>query len=354
MSKKTILLLLGIILALLASLSWLLFSDNYLGKLGNKDFSINTNPDFLSASNLLKEKKYEDASNLFSSLENLETNTMQDVAFLRLKKLQIFLAGNEYAKAAETLESIVTNPQFPRGTKGRAIENVLTTYIKNGRDPSLYNAVFSQNTFRTLRKNNTAESVYGLAQYGYDFYPTTILGANVLYSKIENAQKNGEEGSKARTDALEEVAVFSGIFFTESDKEIENLSKQKFQEIALINIYSERSRVIKKLTRLNLSIPNNLSMEDQLISAVKQADILGDPFYTFYTCFNYVDFVSANKKEANPEVEEIIKKKKVFSVGVVQKQWLGLVTLTPISSTTIARLVPYSTDLVQTIEALTK
>lgn len=354
MSKKILLLFVGLMVVLLAGVSWLLLSGNYFGSQPSKNFTINTNPDFISASSLLKEKKYAEAETLFSTLENLKTNTMQDLAFLRLKKLQIFLAENKYTEAADTLENIVTNPQFPRETKARAIENTLTTYLKNSRDSSLLEAIFSRETFRTLRRDTTLESAYSLAQYGYEFQPTTILAANVLYSKIEKAKNVGTNGSTERSKALEEVSSFSKTFFNESDKEIDLLTKQKFQEVALINIYSERSRVIKKLIRLNLAVPNNLSMEEQLANAFKQAELLGDPFYTFYTGFNYIDFMSANKKAMSSEMQESIGKKSIFSSSVVQKQWLTLVTPTPVSSTTVARLAPYSAELAETIEALEK
>ncbi len=352
MEKKILALVITLIICFLGV--WVFYSNHILEQESSERFTINTHPDFLIASNLLTEKKFQDAENIFSSLENLSNLSMNDLAFLRLKKLQISLLEGEYTKSADLLEGIVTNPMFPKETKGRAVENILTTYLKNGRDPLLYDSVFTRETFSSLKRDSPLESVYAFADYGYQLQPTTILGANVLYSKIDHLQKMSDKSSPDYKNELNEVAKFSVNFFSKSDDEIERLTKQKFQEIALINIFSERSRVIKKLSRIGLEAPESLSMEGQLSAALKQADLLGDGFYLFYTAFNYLDYLSANKKPADPAMLEIIKKQGVFSKGSVKKEWILIVTSLPVGDNLKERLFAYDPGLVEVLQSFSK
>jgi hypothetical protein len=269
-------------------------------------------------------KEYKEVTDLFdknklteaeAKIEGLEKNetSMYNLAQLKLKKNQILLAKKDYQSAVNGLELILSNPRFPKEIKSRAMENVFSYYFASGENKDFYNIIFSSLTFSPLRATSTSQSIYNYASYGYKIYPTTLLGATVIYGKLEHYNNTPKEASDLKN--------FTTSFFDSSDHEIEHLLKYDSQETLLLNIYTERARVLHKTTKRSDLASVSKKLETELFNAILQAKKRKDPFYIFYTTYNYIDYAANSAITPRTEVLTMSKEQQIFSITNVKETW---------------------------------
>lgn len=280
----------------------------------------NTSPAILSnikyqeANSLLGQGNFNEAERLFNELEEKNKNNMQDLAQLKLKKIQLLLAQKKYNEAINELNSILTGP-FPKTIQSRAVENVFTTYFGSGQDQQkIYNLIFSSPNFSRFAATSTNESMYNYAEYGYNIYPSTVFGAAIIYGKLDKLSKTNQQ-------QVDDLRNFVAEFITNSDKEINVLKQFPNQEITLINIYTERARVIHKTANITGDIDASVKIEENFYSALSQAQKMQNPFYVFYTTYNYIDYTANGVISARVAAEPLISNPSIFEIANVPEEW---------------------------------
>lgn len=322
MLNKKIYIMVGLV-ALTSLVAFILYKNYKLltdqeNKNNSVEERVQNTENYKNAVQLLREGKYEEASTTFALLETA-TTSMNNMAQLRLKKLQLALDQKNREEALSILQNILSNPNFPNSIKSRAMENVFTDFRGSGDDESYYNLIFSTPPIASLKASDKQASLFNYVKHSYDMYPTTVLGANVIYRW---AEKIGNKPSNEEKIALEK---FITDFFISSDKEIKNLKKYPSQEIALINIHSERSRVIKKITRRDLKVDISYTMDEELSQALRIAQKLNDSFYLFYASYNYIDYIISQNKQIAPEFVDFLANPEIFSREKISNNWYELV-----------------------------
>lgn len=276
--------------------------------------TIVTNQKYNEGIALYTERKYEEALEVFQQLENNETS-MHNLAHLNLKKIQIALAKKDYSGAVRELESLVNNPQFPAGVRSRGMENIFTYYFASNQDEAFYKAIFSSPTFAHLAAaTSSTQSIYNYAEYGYKLYPTTIFGASIIYGKLDRLDKSSSE-------MMLDLKKMTEIFFSNSNSEIENLKAFSNQETTLLNIYTERARVLHKTGKLIGKDDIKNELEEQLYLAVQEARNSKDKFYIFYTTYNYIDYAANSAIVPREEMTSAVTDHVIFDIKNVPESW---------------------------------
>jgi hypothetical protein len=313
MDKKNYILLSVLLIAAILGSAFLIKGVPFLKR--QDSLTVVNEQKYHEANSLLSERKFDEAGALFAALEKDNQNSMYNLAHLKLKKLQITLfEDGDFSKAVSELELILNNPQFPKVVKSRAAENVFTYFFSSNQNPAFYQAIFSSPTFSPLAASSTNQSLYNYAEYGYDLYPTTVFGAAIAYGKLEKLDRDNLEQVQDLRDFMKE-------FLSNSDNEIKLLGLYTNQEVALINIYTERARTIHKTSKILANPAAPKDIEENLYGALSIAQILKNPFYIFYTTYNYIDYVAGSVILPRQEAQTVIADGTIFEKDNVPELW---------------------------------
>lgn len=308
------------LLIFVASFYFLKSNGYFLSNLDKKNnitiSDIKDNTSFQTAMSLVKDRHYTEALNRLTTLEKENENSMQNLSYLRLKRLHILLLENNFKSAVEILEGIVTNPNFSNEIKARALLNIFTYYRGSSDRSAVYSVIFSSPSLQQFKSNNERESLINYLSFSYELYPLTVLGANIIYNKISNVSTSTRESLEFKN----EISVFSKTLFKNSDKEINILKQFPDQESSLINIFADRAKVLRYLRTTKIEAPESYTEEQELVKAIMIAQIFDDPFYNFYTTFNYINYLYDVKKTPDESIKHVVSDESIFK-KVDQPSW---------------------------------
>ena len=314
----------GTLLIVLLSASGYFFLNVYKSSKDNTEnppITIIKDSQFENAVSLIEAGKYQEADTILTSLE---TNiSMNDLAYLRLKKLQILLSKKDYQAAIAALDTILVNPLFPKSTKARALENIFSSYFNSGKNEDFYNAIFMSPQLSSLRATSSQQSFFNYAEYGYSIWPNTVLGANAIYGRLDDIKLTKDP--VVQEEKKKDLANFLINFFSNSDKEIILLSEYPHQEHSLIFTYLERARVLRHARDRAVLTPPQYKELDQLIPLMRLSKTIEDPFYKFYSVFLYIHYLYLSKITIPPElpkdIQGMVSDVSIFDTKIITKEW---------------------------------
>ena len=314
----------GTLLLVLLSASGYYFLNVYKTSeetIKNPPITIIKDSQFEKAVALIEKGNYKEADVILTSLE---TNTsMNDLAYLRLKKLQILLSEKDYQAAIAALDAILDNPLFPGGTKARALENIFSSYFDGGENELFYNAIFTSPRLASLRATSSQQSFFNYAEYGYSIWPNTVLGANAIYGRLDDIKLTKDP--VVQEAKKKELAKFLVNFFNDSDKEITLLSEYPHQEHTLIFTYLERARVLRHARDRSVTTPPQYRELDQIIPLMRLSKTIEDPFYKFYSVFIYIHYLYLSGITTPPmlpkDIQDMVSDVSIFDTKIITKDW---------------------------------